>query len=248
MPVLTRPDAEIYYEVHGSGYPLLIFAPGGLRSQLAFWRHSPSNPDAAPPWMNPMVELTPHFTVVAMDQRNAGRSRARVTAEDGWHSFAADHLALMDHLGHDRFHVMGGCIGASFCLTLCRIAPERITAAVLQNPIGLHDNRATWDASIEGFAKTMRERDPSLAEATIARFGANLFGGDFVFSVTRDFVAGCKTPLLLQPGSDTPHPAATSAEIARLAPDIEIQPNWRGPEHLQESIRRVAEFLRRHTP
>jgi pimeloyl-ACP methyl ester carboxylesterase len=248
MPVLTRPDAEIYFEVHGSGYPLLIFAPGGLRSQLDFWRHSPSNPDAAAPWMNPMIELAPHFTVVALDQRNAGRSRARVTAEDGWHSFAADHLALMDHLGHDRFHVMGGCIGATFCLTLCRTAPERITAAVLQNPIGLHDNRATWDASIEGFAKTMRERDPSLAEATIARFGANLFSGDFVFSVTRDFVAGCKTPLLLQPGSDTPHPAATSAEIARLAPDIEIQQNWRGPEHLQESIRRVTDFLLRHTP
>ena len=44
MPVFKRPDAEIYYEVHGSGYPLLLFAPGGLRSQLAFWRHSPSNP------------------------------------------------------------------------------------------------------------------------------------------------------------------------------------------------------------
>ena len=51
MALFTRPDAEIHYEVHGSGYPLLIFAPGGLRSQLAFWRHSPSNPDAAPPWM-----------------------------------------------------------------------------------------------------------------------------------------------------------------------------------------------------
>jgi len=51
MAVFTRPEAEIHYEVHGSGYPLLLFAPGGLRSQLAFWRHSPGNPDAAPPWM-----------------------------------------------------------------------------------------------------------------------------------------------------------------------------------------------------
>ena len=32
MPVFSRPDAEIYYEVHGSGFPLLLFAPGGLRS------------------------------------------------------------------------------------------------------------------------------------------------------------------------------------------------------------------------
>jgi len=248
MPVLQREDAEIYYEVYGQGYPLLIFAPGGLRSQLAFWRHSPSNPDAAAPWMNPMVALAPHFTVVAMDQRNAGRSRAKVRATDGWRSFAEDHLALMDHLGHRRFHVMGGCIGASFCLTLCEMAPERITAAVLQNPIGLADNRATWDDAVRGFSKTMRERDPGLDETTIARFGANLFGGDFVFSASRDFVRRCETPLLLQPGSDTPHPAAVSAEIARLAPNLEVQQNWRGPEHLAESIRRVTDFLQRHTP
>jgi pimeloyl-ACP methyl ester carboxylesterase len=248
MPAFSRPDVEIYYEVHGAGFPLLIFAPGGLRSQLAFWRESPANAGATPPYMNPMQALTPDFTVIGMDQRNAGKSRAKITASDGWHSFAEDHLALMDHLGHKRFHVMGGCIGGSFCLKLCQMAPERVTAAVLQNPIGFHENRATWDASISGFAKTMRERDPSISEETIASFGRNLFGGDFVFSVSRDFVKTCRTPLLLQPGSDTPHPAATSAEIARLAPNIEVQQDWRGPEHLAESIRRVAAFLQRHTP
>jgi hypothetical protein len=51
MPVFTRPDAEIYSDVHGSGHPLLRFAPGGLRSQLDFWRQSPSNPGAPTPWM-----------------------------------------------------------------------------------------------------------------------------------------------------------------------------------------------------
>jgi pimeloyl-ACP methyl ester carboxylesterase len=248
MPVFKRPEAEIYYEVHGSGYPLLLFAAGGLRSQLAYWRHSPSNPAAAPPWMNPMVELAPRFTVIGMDQRNAGSSRGTVTAADGWHTYAGDHLALMDHLGHRRFHVMGGCIGASFCLKLCEMATERITAAVLQNPIGLHDNRATWDEIIRGFGQTMRERDPGLTEAVIQSFGRNMFGGDFVFSVSRDFVRGCRTPLLLQPGTDTPHPAETSAEIARLAANLEVQKDWRAPDHLAESVRRVTEFLTRHTP
>jgi pimeloyl-ACP methyl ester carboxylesterase len=155
MPVFKRPDAEIYYEVHGSGYPLLLFAPGGLRSQLAFWRHSPSDPAPPPPWMNPMVDLAGRFTVVGMDQRNAGRSWGAVTATHGWHTYAGDHLALMDHLGHRRFHVMGGCIGASYCLALSELAPERVTAAVLQNPIGLHDNRDTWDDAVAGFAKTV---------------------------------------------------------------------------------------------
>src|SRR5262245_36765131 len=238
MPFFKRPEAEIYYEVHGSGYPLLLFAPGGLRSRLAFWRHSPSNPDAAPPWMNPMAELSGRFSVIGMDQRNAGDSRGTLTAKDGWHTFAEDHLALMDHLGHRRFHVMGGCIGGSFCLKLCEMAPDRITAAVLQNPIGFHENRATWDDIVGGFATVMLERDRTLTPDIIQSFGRNMFGGDFVFSVSRDFVRVCRTPLLLQPGSDTPHPAATSAEIERLAPNLELQKDWRAPAHLAESVRR----------
>ncbi len=195
------------HEVHGSGFPLLLFAPGGLRSQLAYWRHSPSNPDAAPPWMNPMADLASRFTVIGMDQRNAGNSRGSVTETHGWHTYASDHLALMDHLGHRRFHVLGGCIGGSYCFTLCEMAPERVAGAVLQNPIGLHENR-----------------------------------------VSRRFVSKCSTPLLLQPGTDKPHPAATSAEIEKLAPNLEVQKDWRGPTHLAESIRRVGDFLTKHTP
>jgi pimeloyl-ACP methyl ester carboxylesterase len=248
MPVFKRPDAELYYEVHGSGFPLLLFAPGGLRSQLQFWRHSPSNPDAAAPWMDPMVALADRFTVIGMDQRNAGNSRGAVTETHGWHTYASDHLALMDHLGHRRFHVMGGCIGGSYCFTLCEMAAERVTAAVLQNPIGLHENRDTWDEAVSGFAKTMLARDPSLAPDVIQKFGHNMFGGDFVFSVSRRFVSKCSTPLYLQPGTDTPHPAQTSAEIERLAPNLEVQKDWRGPTHLAESIRRVTEFLTKHTP
>jgi pimeloyl-ACP methyl ester carboxylesterase len=248
MPVFERPDAEIHYEVYGTGHPLLLFAPGGLRSQLQFWRHSPANPDVPAPWMNPMVDLAGRFTVVGMDQRNAGNSRGAVTETHGWHTYASDHLALMDHLGFRRFHVLGGCIGATYCLTLCEMAPERVTAAVLQNPIGLHENRDTWDEAVSGFAKTMLARDPSLTPEIIQKFGHNMFGGDFVFSVSRAFVKRCPTPLLLQPGIDKPHPAATSAELARLAPHLEVQQDWRAPTHLAESIRRVTDFLTKHTP
>ena len=53
------------------------------------------------------------FTVIGMDQRNAGHSRGTVRSTHGWHTYASDHLALMDHLGHRRFHVLGGCIGAT---------------------------------------------------------------------------------------------------------------------------------------
>ena len=75
-----------------------------------------------------------------------------------------------------------------------------------------------------------------------------MFGNDFVFSVTRDFVKNCGTPLYLQPGTDKPHPAKTSEEIAALAPNIEVQKDWRAPTWLGESIKRVHAFLERNTP
>ena len=81
MPTLKIPDGELYYEVHGSGYPVMIFAPGGLRSGLAFWR-----PSAPAVWMDPMTVLGEKYQVFAMDQRNAGRSRARIDASDDWHT------------------------------------------------------------------------------------------------------------------------------------------------------------------
>ena len=126
--------------------------------------------------------------------------------------------------------------------------PSEVGLPITLADIGLHENRDTWDEAVSGFAKTMLARDPSLTEAVIKQFGHNMFGGDFVFSVSREFVRRCSIPLLLQPGTDKPHPAETSAEIARLAPNLQIQKDWRGPTHLAESIRTVTEFLTRHTP
>jgi pimeloyl-ACP methyl ester carboxylesterase len=242
MPIFSRPDADLYYEVHGAGFPVLLFAPGGLKSAVGFWSL------ATAPWMDPRVALSDRFTVIAMDQRNAGQSIGDVQADHGWHTFASDHFALMDHLGFDRFHVMGGCIGGSYCFEAIEHDASRVAAAVLQNPIGLGDNRDLWDNAVKDYGEAARARDPSITQAAIDGFGQNMFGGDFVFSVTRDFVKDCRTPLFLQPGTDKPHPAHTSAEIAALAPDIEVQTDWRGPAFLDESIRRVRAFLERNTP
>jgi hypothetical protein len=74
--------------------------PGGLRSELDFWRHSPANPSAPAVWMDPMATLGKKYRVVAMDQRNAD---VRAPASRPAHIYAADHLALANHLGLDGF-------------------------------------------------------------------------------------------------------------------------------------------------
>ena len=188
------------------------------------------------------------YWVVAMDQRNAGRSRAPIFASDDWHIYAADQLALANHLGLDRFHVMGGCIGASFCLTLCELAPSRITSAVLQNPIGHAYNRDVFANLVQTWAKGIREQRPEIEEHVLNNFGDNMFGGDFAFSVHREFVRQCKTPLLVMPGDDPSHPKVIGEEIIELAPNVEALRQWKAPEHLQSAIERVSAFLDRHTP
>ena len=246
MAVLKRDGASIYYEEFGEGYPVLLFAPGGMRSRIDFWHAPPGGP--ARPWNDwTEVLVDAGYHVVAMDQRNAGRSRATISADDGWHSYAADHLALMDHLGAERFHILGGCIGGSFCLKLCEIAPQRVTAAVLQNPIGLHPEHPEYfpESFLEWAAEQRGER-PELESAAMRGFGQNMWGSDFVFCVDRAFVRRCPVPTFLLPGTDIPHPAATSRELAALLPGVEMLENWRGPEHLEEQRRRVVAFLDRH--
>jgi len=118
----------------------------------------------------------------------------------------------------------------------------------LQNPIGHADNRDVFANLVQSWAKGIREQRREIEEHVRKNFGDNMFGGDFVFSVSREFVRECKTPLLVMPGDDPPHPAVIGEEIVELAPNAEALREWKSPEHLQAAIDRVSEFLERHTP
>jgi len=247
MPVLKRDDANIHYEEYGAGYPVLLFAPGGMRSEATRW-HAPSDgrPQVWNDWTRVLAES---YRVIAMDQRNAGRSVGAIEADHGWHTYAADHLALMDHLGIERCHTLGGCIGSSFCLMLSETAPERVSAQVLQNPIGLNPEHPTYfpDGFVE-WSKEQRAARPELDPAALKGFGENMWGGEFVFCVGRDFVRRCATPSLVLPGNDKPHPRAIGLEVAELLPGADMLVDWKGPDHLDAQRERVTAFLAAHTP
>ena len=180
MPVLERDGAQIHYDVYGDGYPLLLFAPGGMHSVAQMWRERPGAPGQPMPWIDPTTELAGEFRVVAMDQRNAGRSTAPIHAADGWPTYTADHLALIDHLGFDQVHVMGGCIGSSYCLGVCQAAPERVTAAVLQNPIGLSaDNRGNFYGMFDSWAGEVQANRAEVDAPSLAAVSAVDVRGGF---------------------------------------------------------------------
>jgi pimeloyl-ACP methyl ester carboxylesterase len=142
---------------------------------------------------------------------------------------------------------MGGCIGSSYCLGLIKLAPDRVSAAVLQNPIGLSpENRAAFYEMFDGWASELMKARSELSEAAFKAFRAQMYYGDFVFSVSRAFVRECRTPMLVLAGDDLYHPAPIAEEIARLAPNAELITKWKTPDATPAAVARVRAFLKAH--
>ena len=240
MPTYHRDGAEIYFEEYGSGFPLLLIAPGGMKSAINFWYNTP--------W-NPIEQLSDRYRVIAMDQRNAGRSTATVTAEDGWHTYTADQLGLMDHLGIDQFHVAGMCIGGPYCLGLIAAAPDRVVSATLFQTIGRDNNDDAFYAMFDDWAGPLQQSMRDVSPSAWAQFRDNMYGGDAVlFNVDETFLARCHTPLLVFMGKDLYHPESSSRLVAQHAPNVEFVEQWKDGPAKETAMQTFAEFLSRHTP
>src|SRR6058998_3753555 len=241
MPSIEHHGASIYYEEFGRGFPILTFAPAGLQSTIEVW----SRP-AAP--INPITEFAANFRVIAMDQRNAGgRSRAPISAQDGWHTYTADHIGVLDHLGIERCHLYGQCIGGSFILSLLKTQPQRVASAVLAQPIGrVGEMKLGRAARFDAWAKTLGDH-PEVTESVLDAFYQNLYGPGFVYSVDRAFVSSFRTPCLVLAGNDEAHPFPISEEVAKLLPNAEFIPEWKTGAALESAKPRIKAFLSKHT-
>ena len=201
------------------------------------------------PYLDWTKILADHFRVIAMDQRNAGRSKGEISADNGWHTYVEDQLGLIDSLDIKHFHVVGASIGCSFILKMCNLAARRVKSAVLQNPIGFtlespdcRPNKfLTW-------SEALRANRPELDEAALAALRDNLWGArDFVFSVDRNFVRRLSVPVLVMPGDDIPHPTSVGNELAEIIPGAECLTDWKCPDFAEAQRDTVVAFLEKHT-
>jgi len=122
MPMYEKGSVRIHYKETGSGIPLLILPGGGLNATMSFFNtRSP---------FDAVEEFKNEYRCITMDLRNAngGESSGPLEIERPWDAYADDQLGLMDHLGIDKFLVMGFCIGGPFIWNLLKRAPERIIA------------------------------------------------------------------------------------------------------------------------
>ena len=242
MPTIQNGDATIYYETHGSGFPILTFAPGGLLSAISIWERP-----AAP--VNPIKVFGGDYQVIVMDQRNApGRSKAPITADTGWDSYTSDHIAVLDALGIDRCHLFGQCIGGPFIFNMLKRAPGRVVAAVIAQPIGrVGDLAVGWSDAFTGWTKTLEDH-PEATQPVLDAMFHGMYGPGFAYSVDRDFVKSCQTPSLVLAGNDAAHPFAIAEEIAQLLPNAEFIPEWKTGDDLVKATVRMQSFLKEHTP
>jgi pimeloyl-ACP methyl ester carboxylesterase len=115
MPYTAAPGFRMYYEEHGSGFPLLLI--NGLGSDHLEWLHQVPPFDA-------------HFRVVVFDNRGTGMSDVPpgpyTTAQ-----MADDAASLLRALGIGRAHVLGVSLGGMIAQEVALRHPERVEGLVL---------------------------------------------------------------------------------------------------------------------
>ena len=106
---------EMYYEIVGDGDPLLLLHSGTQSTRM---------------W-DPFVErFSERYRLIIPDLRGHGGS---TNPEGIWttYQFAADVLALLDHLGVDRVRAVGASAGAMTLLRMATLQPDRIESMVV---------------------------------------------------------------------------------------------------------------------
>jgi pimeloyl-ACP methyl ester carboxylesterase len=247
MSFYEKGPVRIHYEEAGSGFPLLLIAGGGLNSAISGLRTGP---------FNAIEEFKGEYRCVAADLRNAnaGQSSGPLEIDRPWDSHADDQLGLMDHLGIQKFMVMGFCIGGPFIWNLLRRAPDRVVAAVLAQPVGFRPEMPAllYDGSMTGWGPELAKHRPEITMAMVEKYLTKMYrtNPDFVFTVTRDFVRNCQTPVLILPDDIPAHPYAVAMEAAMLAPKAEVSIfPWKEPkERIPLAVRQIHSFLRAHRP
>ncbi len=115
MPKANIGGAEIYYEEHGSGEPLLLVS--GLGGAAAYWKPN-------------LPALAAKYRVIVHDHRGAGQS-AHSKIRYSVDQMTDDVVRLMDHLKIERAHLVGHSTGGAIGQTLAIRSPERLRKLVL---------------------------------------------------------------------------------------------------------------------
>ncbi len=241
MPFYEKGNVRIRYEEAGSGFPLFIIYGGGLNSKVAY---------ANCPF-DAVEEFKSEYRCISMDLRNAngGQSTGPLDFDAPWDAHTNDQLGLLDHLGVDKFFVMGFCIGNPLIWNLQKRAPGRIVASVHAQPSGVDPNYPDHfiKNNLKIWAPGLVASQPDITMDMVNRYLDKMYRGvDFVLTVSRDFVRACQTPMLVLPDNVPSHPYATAMEMTHLALNAQVSLfPWKDKkENVMLAVRHIRTFLK----
>lgn len=190
MGKVTIGGIETNYEVVGSGEPILMYSPGGFGAEYRNWSEHGIYRRVA------LIEtLSPRFSCILFDRREAGESGGRVE-RIGWDDYVAQGIGLLDHLGVESAHVIGGCVGCSIAARTAVLHPHRVRSMVLYSPAGGPHYRMSSLARFAAHEAFVRQHGLGAvverARATTESFSADPLVGPWVTLLRRDeqFAAG----------------------------------------------------------
>ena len=111
----------------------------------------------------------------------------------------------------------------------------------------------SYSNNMKGWGPELCARRPDITMAMVDTFLTNMYSGaraDFVYTVTRDFVRNCQTPILVLPDDVPGHPYAVAMETVHLAPNAQVSLYpWKDtPDKIPLAVRHIRSFLHAHRP
>jgi pimeloyl-ACP methyl ester carboxylesterase len=228
----------------------LASAAGHPRRRAELDGRGPGDPDP------PVHRVQGRIPRIAADLRNAkgGQSSGPLETDRAWDAYTDDHIGLMDHLGIRDFMMLGFCIGGPFIWNLLKRIGDRVVAAVPAQPSGFRPEmpNLSYDNNMKGWGPELCGRRPDITMAMVDAFLTNMYRAraDFVYTVTRDFVRKCQTPILVLPDDVPAHPYAVAMETVHLAPNAQVSLYpWKDTkDKIPLAVRHIRTFPRAHRP
>lgn len=175
---------ETRYEVVGEGPALLMFSPGGYDATVEKWHTL-----GVYARVRPLEHLSKHYRCIVFDRRECGQSGGRVEAV-AWSDFVAQGRGLLDHLGIERAHLMGGCMGCAPVVAIAVAHPERVLSMILWWPVGGAKYRIKGAQRFAEHLAFVRQHGLAQVVALVQRegkpFGADPRGGPWASVIKRD--------------------------------------------------------------
>jgi len=184
MPTVLIDGIETRYDVVGSGPALLMFSPGGFDATIEKWSSL-----GVYARTRPLEHLSQHYTCIVFDRRECGQSGGRVE-HVGWSDYVRQGKGLLEHLGIERAHLMGGCMGCCPVAAFAATYPEATLSMILYWPVGGARYRLSSHQRFAEHLAYVHQHGLAAVTALAATegkaFGADPRGGPWASAIHRD--------------------------------------------------------------